>query len=300
MHERLNTFSSLQASFQLSSSQLGSIVIVFSLQGYCEDSSVQFSCSVVSLRPHEPQHASPPCPSPLHSRLAADPSSRAGPKAQALKPCTHIVAILSQISDCLKWLTCNIKVLRSKYCSSSMICLVAFTKALFYVIGLYYAVYCCILKIFNDGHLQNNCLNWTPFFVIVGAACSPRNGCFSVSSVTGSTFRGSLTLPSLASFKMSVRNVLVSFYRAFFTIDPISFPLPLYFVYQYLYLYYLFIYIYFYICLFFSLFDGVNDYWFIYWISVLRYYVLNHLNIHLSSLSVKYQLPTPIQCNSGV
>ena len=29
-------------------------------------SSVQFSCSVVSdsLRPHEPQHASPPCPSP--------------------------------------------------------------------------------------------------------------------------------------------------------------------------------------------------------------------------------------------
>ena len=29
-------------------------------------SSVQFSCSVVSnsLRPHEPQHARPPCPSP--------------------------------------------------------------------------------------------------------------------------------------------------------------------------------------------------------------------------------------------
>ena len=30
--------------------------------------SVQFSCSVVSdsLRPHEPQHARPPCPSPTH------------------------------------------------------------------------------------------------------------------------------------------------------------------------------------------------------------------------------------------
>ena len=32
----------------------------------CEFSSVQFSCSVVSnsVRPHEPQHARPPCPSP--------------------------------------------------------------------------------------------------------------------------------------------------------------------------------------------------------------------------------------------
>ena len=33
---------------------------------FCENSPVQFSCSVVSdsLRPHESQHARPPCPSP--------------------------------------------------------------------------------------------------------------------------------------------------------------------------------------------------------------------------------------------
>ena len=42
-------------------------------------SSVQFICSVVSdsLRPHEPQHARPPCPSPtpgVHSN--STPSSR--------------------------------------------------------------------------------------------------------------------------------------------------------------------------------------------------------------------------------
>lgn len=118
--------------------------------------------------------------------------------------------------------------------------------------SLHRSLLCCILKIFNDGHLQNNFLNWTPFFVIVGAACSPRNGCFSVSSVTGGTFRGSLTLPSLASFEMSVHNVLVSFYRAFFTIDPISFPLPLYFMFTSIYIFItcLSIYIFTFVCFF--------------------------------------------------
>ena len=46
---------------------------------FCQESSVQFSCSVVSdsLRPHESQHARPPCPSPtpgVHSD--SRPSSR--------------------------------------------------------------------------------------------------------------------------------------------------------------------------------------------------------------------------------
>ena len=38
-----------------------------SLSGISNTTSVQFSCSVVSnsLRPHEPQHARPPCPSPI-------------------------------------------------------------------------------------------------------------------------------------------------------------------------------------------------------------------------------------------
>lgn len=178
---------------------------------------------------------------------------------------------------------------------------VAFTKALFLCYSsLHSSLLCYILKIFNDGHLQNNFLNWAPFFVIVGAAFSPRNGCLSVSSVTGSTFRGSLTLPNLASFKTSVCDVLVSFYSFFHYWPDFFFFTSVFYVYQYLYLYYLFIYIYIYICLFFSLFVGVNDYWFIYWINVLKYYVLNHVSIHLSSLSVKYQLPTPIECNSGV
>ena len=39
------------------------MLLILSFSGF---SSVQFSCSVVSdsLRPHEPQHARPPCPSP--------------------------------------------------------------------------------------------------------------------------------------------------------------------------------------------------------------------------------------------
>ena len=53
--------------------------IIFSLTLSVQFSSVQFSCSVVSdsLRPHESQHARPPCPSPtprVHS--ASCPSSR--------------------------------------------------------------------------------------------------------------------------------------------------------------------------------------------------------------------------------
>ena len=45
-------------------------IIILSLKVeyiYFEFSSVQFSCSVVSdsLRPHESQHARPPCPSPI-------------------------------------------------------------------------------------------------------------------------------------------------------------------------------------------------------------------------------------------
>ena len=45
---------------------LVSQIIVFMKSLLCEASSVQFSRSVVSdsLRPHEPQHARPPCPSP--------------------------------------------------------------------------------------------------------------------------------------------------------------------------------------------------------------------------------------------
>ena len=48
-------------------------------QSFEPNSSVQFSCSVVSnsLRPHEPQHARPPCPSPT-PRVHSDsrPSSQ--------------------------------------------------------------------------------------------------------------------------------------------------------------------------------------------------------------------------------
>ena len=209
------------------------------------------------------------------------------PKLRLLSP----APILLPISDCLKWRTCNIKVLTSKYSSSSMI---------FSFCG--FSLLCYILKIFNDGYLQNNFLNWTLFFVIVGAAFSPRNGCFSVSSVTGSTFRGSLTLPNLTSFKMSLCHVLfMSFYTALFTIDLIFFPLLLYFMFTSIYILITCLSIYvFYICLVISLFDGVNDYWFIYCINILNYYVLHHWSIHISSLSAKYWLPTPIECISGV
>ena len=60
-------------------------------------SSIQFSCSVVSdsLRPHGPQHARPPCPSP---------TTRVYPNSSTLSPWCHSVISSSAVpfSSCLQ------------------------------------------------------------------------------------------------------------------------------------------------------------------------------------------------------
>ena len=71
-------------------------------------SSVQFSCSVVSdsLRPHESQHARPPCPSPTSRAHSDSPSSRWMPstcqyngfqKASILRPSAFFTVQLSHL-----------------------------------------------------------------------------------------------------------------------------------------------------------------------------------------------------------
>ena len=59
--------------------------------GMAEFNSVQFSCSVVSdsLRPHELQHARPPCPSPT-----PEPHSNSHPSSQCCHPAISSSVIL--------------------------------------------------------------------------------------------------------------------------------------------------------------------------------------------------------------
>ena len=72
-------------------------------------SSVQFSCSVVSnsLRPHEPQHARPPCPSPtpragqIHTHQAGDAIQPSHPLSSPSPPTFN----LSQHQGLFKWVS---------------------------------------------------------------------------------------------------------------------------------------------------------------------------------------------------
>ena len=68
-----------------------------SIRIFMEGSSVQFSCSVMfnSLRPHEPQHTRPPCPSP---------TPRVYPNSCPLSPWCHptISSSIVPFSSCLQ------------------------------------------------------------------------------------------------------------------------------------------------------------------------------------------------------
>ena len=61
---------------------------VFSSSSLSSISSLQFSCSVMSdsLRPHESQHARPPCPSPTHVHRVGDAIQPSHPLSSPFPP----------------------------------------------------------------------------------------------------------------------------------------------------------------------------------------------------------------------
>ena len=70
---------------------------------------VQFSCSVVfdSFQPHEPQHATPPCPSPTASLLKSIYMESAMPSNHLIlcRPASPPALNLSQQQDLFKWIS---------------------------------------------------------------------------------------------------------------------------------------------------------------------------------------------------